>query len=1795
MSALKPDAVASHDLGTSSLPWQNLHVDQITMGARAGGTTLTIGSEALLTGGTSTDLVVHGNLTVNGSTTTLSSTELVIEDKTITLASGAADSAAADGAGITVDGASATLLYDHTGTQWEFNKPLEVQGNVLPQADDSFALGSTSLGWADVFVTHEGSITFVNAAADAADLTLTHSTDLLTISGGNTRVDRLEIDSAADYIDVDTDLKLVSAADILLDPTGGDVKVDGALLPNVTNTTALGSTDNQWSDLWLGSGAVVNFATSDVLLTHSADLLTISGGNTRVDRLELDSASHHIDVDTGALVLTSAGNIKLVTNDNAGGTSVLVDGNLLPNTSDSNSLGGVANEWSDLYLADGGIIKLGDDQEVTLTHVADAGILLNSTNQLQFGDAGSFIHQSADGVLSLSTDGATGQDLKLIASNAAGGVFVDAGTGGIDIDSEGRFRVTGLGVASSIELATGAADNIDLTMSVTGGGDSSLVLSSSGTGTDAIDINATAGGIDIDANGSLNLDGGSINIGTASDVAIDIDASTLDIDASGAFTLTSTSMALDPSTTFDLDATGAITVDGASLSVGSDNDTGAISLKSTSANLTLTTATSGNIIASSVGTLDVDAASGATINTTSAAADIALDAEAGSIIIDAGEAVSDAIKIHASGLSGGIDIDAGTEGIDLDSTGQVNLASSKDAADAIVISASAGGIDISATGSAGEDIDISASGSSINISSTEAASDAIKLSATTGAGGIDIDAGSSGVDLDASGQVALTSSKAAADAIVIEASDATGGIDLSAGGGVVVSIDADSVDISQDVVISGTTPTLTIGDAGEEDASLIFDGNAVDFHIGLDDSADKLSIGLGSVLGTTPNMTLNSADRDVTFAGDIEVQGGKITLSNGATIDSETEGELILTETLVKAEGNLTVTGNLTVQGDTTTVNTATLDVEDANITLNKGGAAASAAGSGIDFEEDGSITGYVRVADDDRSNLDLKAPSGSELKLDINSDATFAVSANLTVSGPSDINQDLTTDAAVTFASVDADGGVTVDNLTLDGQSLALSAGDFTLDVAGNIILDADGGNLSFADSGTSLLSLSNATSDVVIKPVQADKDIVFTSDDDTEIARFDSDANSLLMASGRKIQLGAAEESVYGDGTDIHFEVGAGGDINIPTNIGLNFDGSNSDSFKIESNGTDLTIASGGDLELSTLGAVRVTGVLEFGGVDSGEQISTDGTDLILASDADIQLSATAAVVVPSGVSLEFGADSGESISGDGTDLTIVSGGNIVLNATSAVLPSVDSEDDLGAEGTAWRKIYVDDIDLNGQGRIDLDADADTSIRASADDVISFEIGGEDKLFLNSAGLRPQANDGLELGSTANSFSDLYLADAGVISFQDNLSSADITLTHVRDSGLALKNLNTTDAGGAVLTLQTGDTDISVNDVLGSVEFQAPDEGTGTDAVLVAAAISAVSEGDFAADSNATKLSFKTGSSETASEKLALSSAGDLSLVVDAASVKFGADSEVSLQHVHNAGLLLNSSSQLQFRDADVHISSDADGHINVQADTQVSLNIGGEDELAITASTATFGTDIVVPDGATIGSASDADAITINASGDVALSSTTGSSSPETGALKVAGGVGITENLSVGGATELDGTLKVVLQDFTIANAAGSVERFKVAGGSGNTEIAGTLEVDGNCTLGNASSDLHTVNGGLTITGVSTTSNVISGGARNMDGSEYVYLVNADNVTITLPSISGAEAAAGQRFIIKRTAAHTEGVTINRDGTDLIDGGTSVTLGAAANGIKSFIEIISDGTDYHIITSGGTVTVS
>ena len=73
-------------------------------------------------------------------------------------------------------------------------------------------------------------------------------------------------------------------------------------------------------------------------------------------------------------------------------------------------------------------------------------------------------------------------------------------------------------------------------------------------------------------------------------------------------------------------------------------------------------------------------------------------------------------------------------------------------------------------------------------------------------------------------------------------------------------------------------------------------------------------------------------------------------------------------------------------------------------------------------------------------------------------------------------------------------------------------------------------------------------------------------------------------------------------------------------------------------------------------------------------------------------------------SGHRLAFG-DAGEYLTGDGTNLSVISSADIILDpGGNNVLPGSDSADSLGASGTAWAKLWVDAIDLNGQGSISM-----------------------------------------------------------------------------------------------------------------------------------------------------------------------------------------------------------------------------------------------------------------------------------------------------------------------------------------------------------------------------------------------------------------------------------------------------------------------------------------------------------
>jgi len=89
---------------------------------------------------------IKGNLQVDGTQTTINSTTLDVTDLNITVASGAADAAAANGAGITVDGAAANITYTSVTDSWDFNKEIIGSSNIVTSGFNRFVANSTSAG-----------------------------------------------------------------------------------------------------------------------------------------------------------------------------------------------------------------------------------------------------------------------------------------------------------------------------------------------------------------------------------------------------------------------------------------------------------------------------------------------------------------------------------------------------------------------------------------------------------------------------------------------------------------------------------------------------------------------------------------------------------------------------------------------------------------------------------------------------------------------------------------------------------------------------------------------------------------------------------------------------------------------------------------------------------------------------------------------------------------------------------------------------------------------------------------------------------------------------------------------------------------------------------------------------------------------------------------------------------------------------------------------------------------------------------------------------------------------------------------------------------------------------------------------------------------------------------------------------------------------------------------------------------------------------------------------------------------
>tara|TARA_R110002012_G_scaffold94828_1_gene229591 strand:+ start:260 stop:2065 length:1806 start_codon:yes stop_codon:yes gene_type:complete len=168
----------------------------------------------------------------------------------------------------------------------------------------------------------------------------------------------------------------------------------------------------------LSDAAVLGFgADTDVTLTHVADTGLLLNSTMAI---QFNDASQYINAPSNAILdINATDEIELnatLADVNANldvsgtivgastiqGTTITATTAFVPDASDGAALGTASLEFSDLFLADEAVISFGDDDDVTLTHVADTGLLLNSTMALQFNDASQYINAPSATVLDIN-------------------------------------------------------------------------------------------------------------------------------------------------------------------------------------------------------------------------------------------------------------------------------------------------------------------------------------------------------------------------------------------------------------------------------------------------------------------------------------------------------------------------------------------------------------------------------------------------------------------------------------------------------------------------------------------------------------------------------------------------------------------------------------------------------------------------------------------------------------------------------------------------------------------------------------------------------------------------------------------------------------------------------------------------------------------------------------------------------------------------------------------------------------------------------------------------------------------------------------------------------------------------------------------------------------------------------------------------------------------------------------------------------------------------------------------------
>ncbi len=802
-------------------------------------------------------------------------------------------------------------------TKINVSNQLSVNANLKPDSDDGFSLGTTAHQWSDAFLASGAVLNFNNG-----DVTMTHGSNLLTISGGTFATAALTSTTitASGIIKTDDSTQATTALD-------GSLQTDGGL--SVVKDIIAGNDVKLLSD----AAVFAMGAGSDITITHdngtggtlaSAGAFVIDGAAAvTVDSdaaLVLGGASINVDADGGTLALDGTGGVSLGTATSGvavtigHGTSEVTIGDNLTVSGDLTVSGTTTTVNSTVTTLADPLIVLA--QGASGSPANDLGLVLKRGSSNSMG----IIFDESDDTFKVadigSEDGTTAGNISQVTPTKfmAGQIFIDSSSDYIDV-------VTDLKVvaAADIVLDPGGAnvvpggdseDSLGRPATSASHSEGSQTLSTSGlTSSQSISMSASGNhavlfGSSLSAPSASSAASGFTSALQAVSQSLSGFSSTFNgtlsmgsysgstISAGSIFSLNGSSSSFYFVVTSDYSSGSSISVcampnvSGHSTSIGSISSvssysssgfsgSGALSGVSTSAGETVSFTLSGgsavfvSVVGPSsstpwgfVGDPRDDVSTAGTFSGTPTAA------KAGGSITAAASAVAwanlyvDAIDLNGQGIIsvGGVGA-AGQVGIDLDADGDTSIRASADD----VITFEVGGADL---------VDIKAAGLQIT--------DDKKLMFGAESGG------DASFEYDEDGNNVLLYAGASmrfSDDVKLE---------FGAAGDASIEYDEDGTDQlriaapSAGVVISGTTPKLVLGDAGAEDTMLVFDGNAQDFRIGLDDGTDILELGVGAAHGTTTSLKLD-ASLNVDVAGH---DGSTVGLKLAGTIVSATAAEL---------------------------------------------------------------------------------------------------------------------------------------------------------------------------------------------------------------------------------------------------------------------------------------------------------------------------------------------------------------------------------------------------------------------------------------------------------------------------------------------------------------------------------------------------------------------------------------------------------------------------------------------------------------------------------------------------------------------------------------------------------------------------------------------------------------------------------------------------------------------------------------------------------------------------------------